>query len=282
MSILDIRSDARRAESKDMLQYVTLTEENFFIAKGRFSRNYSAAWDWNIPIRTMVYNNYLRGGDMDFKPEQSTIDMSLAAARDKANDRLQDENARALTLEVEHLKEKRRLEEVEKSHNREVYLSGDWDENTKLYFKNEWLKKYKHLSRQDIFTRLQSDTIEPWIHIGNCLNGRFVSPTDSNTYDVDMFYNYTIPVCGVYWDVYNDPEADISISRKIELASMFSGLSKASRQVTQKASDTVGDALDSLGGRAKKVKEELEAPYYVGMAVAGIAALAVISTKVSK
>lgn len=166
------------------------------------------------------------------------------------------------------LEDKRKFEEKAAAQNAEtgrkallaVYMGyyGDWTPEYREVFRKQWISKFSTMTRKDMYQSLLRNNGPPWTKINNCTSRGPVDPDDPNISDFDkgLYYDFTVPECGMEWEWYNTPGVD--------MGNTFQSSALASKFMPSASAET-----DIALTNAKNLLPKLEVPFYFTV-VAGV------------
>lgn len=95
---------------------------------------------------------------------------------------------------------------------REEYLKyyKEWSQDYRAQFIEDW-KKRNPFSRDDMYKTLMLNVSDPWKHINACTYIEPLDPRDTSIskFDLDLYYDTTVPYCGTVYDWWNTPGVDL-------------------------------------------------------------------------
>lgn len=152
-----------------------------------------------------------------------------------------------------------------------VYLGyyGDWTPEYREVFRKQWLAKYSNMSRLEKYQSLLRNNGTPWNKINNCTTRVPVDPNDPSIsdFDKDLYYDFTVPECGMEWEWYNTLGVDLG--NPLQQAALV-------KKFLPSASADGGIIIKKVGDGAGKLLPQLEVPYYFTV-VAGVIIMVAIA-----
>lgn len=191
-----------------------------------------------------------------------------------------DEQRRMSGVMTEKEKEDKRLfEEKAAAQNAEtgrkvieaVYLGyyGDWTPEYRDLFRRAWIAKWSNMTRSEKYQSLLRNNGPPWNKINNCTSHVPVDPNDPgiSSFDKDLYYDFTVPECGMEWEWYNTP--GVNLGNPLQRAAL---VTKFTPSVSAEGGIILKNAVDG----AKVILPKLEVPYYFTV-VAGVIIMVAIA-----
>lgn len=183
----------------------------------------------------------------------SRIESDTKEANEFAKDKIDREAKREKELLAKTDEELRR----EKLKTCETFYTtfpiDEWPQWVREYYVGLWKDKYSYMSRKQKYEALMSNSYDPWQKLNNCLKRTPVNPSDKSEsqYNIDMYYDFAVPECGMEWDWYNTPVANnvgfgIGLytekhwSTKFEIPSAAAEVGILGRKIADGADDAYG------------------------------------------